>query len=82
MSKPRYDGCESGADFERAALGSPHVLKVQRCGDHTTITGPTGRATIAASRYEYCPYVRRKITRELIAAGLTVLAVIVLVVLL
>ena len=77
----RYDGCESGSDFERAALGSPHVIKVARCGDHTTITGPAGRVTLAASRYEYCPHVRRKITRELVAAGLTVLAVAVVIIL-
>ena len=82
MSKPRYEGCESGIDFERAALKSEHVVKVHRSGDPPTIWGPTGRVTLCASRYEYCPHVRRKITRELVAAGLTVLAVIVLVVLL
>ena len=81
MSKPRYDGCESGIDFERAALKSEHVVKVHRSGDHTTIWGPTDRVTLCASRYEYCPHVRRKIMRELVAAGLTVLAVAVIIIL-
>ena len=42
--------------------------------------GGTGGVPGGPSRYEYCPHVRRKITRELVAAGLTVLAVAVIII--
>jgi hypothetical protein len=70
MKKDRYKGCESGKDHIQKALCHPEQKDVRWAGDHCTITTKKGRVTLAAGKYEYPPYVRKKIRAELVAIGL------------
>ncbi len=67
------DQCSSGQDFIREVRKSDKITKQHWAGDHLTVWGPNGRLTLANSKYEYPPFVRRKIVREVIAIGLTLL---------
>lgn len=70
----KVESCQSGADFVRAALQSPALKSARWSGDHCVVTGPLGHETLVNSKYEYPPYLRRRIARSLLAIGLAVCA--------
>lgn len=80
--KTPYDGCCTGEEFAQAAL---KVARKRNCpdfpvyidqtGSHLQVRTPIGRETIARHRWEFPPYLRRRIAASLIAIGLAGLAI-------
>jgi len=68
----KVESCQSGADFVRAVLHHPALKSARWAGDHCIVTGPLGHETLVNSKYEYPPYLRRRIARTLLAIGLAI----------
>ena len=70
----KVESCQSGADFIRVTLHNPALKSARWSGDHCIVTGPLGHETLVNSKYEYPPYLRRRIARSLLAIGLAMFA--------
>lgn len=79
MSKNDLLKIESGEDVCRHIENHKLSKNMHWAGDHLTADGPDGRITASRSRYEYPPWLRKKIVRQLIAIGLGVILVAILV---
>jgi predicted RNA binding protein YcfA (HicA-like mRNA interferase family) len=73
MTMSRYDGCKDGHSFIQKAKKHPCLKSERQSGSHWQGTGPDGRITIADHNRELPPFLRRKISKELVAIGLGLL---------
>lgn len=68
----KIESIQSGQDVCNWIQKHPETKNIRWAGDHLTAEGPEGRITSANSRYEFPPYLRKKIICQLIAIGLGV----------
>lgn len=76
MSKPLTKPLESGSAYVRHCKNHDNTVKWGYSGDHFTVYGPDGRATICDNHRELKPWLRKRIMLELIAIGLGIYFVI------